>query len=100
MRTVGDKDALASRGKALRLKVSELLEKAGNVENSSGADEVNAFRRDEAGGQNVEVVGYVLVNDSVTGVYSSRNNKSVGLGWTLNTPGLFLVQRVLKIKPA
>jgi hypothetical protein len=76
--------------------VTELLEEAGDVENSAGADEVNTFGRNEAGGQNVEVVGYVLVNDSVTGVYSLKNKKSVGSGWTFNDLGLFLVQRAIE----
>lgn len=40
------------------------------MDDGAGADQVDAFRRDEAGGEDVEIVGYGVVDDSVAGVYN------------------------------
>lgn len=70
--TVRDENALASGSQTLSLKLSQLLEEAGDVDDSAGADQVNAVGGDKAGGQDVEVVGNIVVDDRVAGVYSNR----------------------------
>ena len=54
--TVADQDARAGVLDALGLDVSQLLEEGGQVEDDAGADEVDAAERDEARGQQVEVI--------------------------------------------
>ena len=66
---IGDEDALGGALKALLLQGSQLLEEARDVDDGTGADEVHARGRDEAGGEDVEVVGFVAVDDGVTGIY-------------------------------
>lgn len=39
------------------------------MDDRAGADEVDAFRRDEAGWEDVEVICYGIVDDGVAGIY-------------------------------
>lgn len=68
VRTVRDKDALGSALQALGLDGGQLLEEAGDVEDGAGTDEVDAFGGNQTGGQDVEVVGDVLVDNGVAGI--------------------------------
>ena len=68
VRTVRDEDALTGGRQTLGFELGQFLEKARDVEDSAGADEVETGGRNQTGGENVEVVRYVLVNDSVSGV--------------------------------
>jgi hypothetical protein len=68
VRAVRDEDALGGALQTLSLNSSELLEEAGDVEDGAGTDQVDTFRRDQSGGQDVEVVGDVLVDDGVAGI--------------------------------
>lgn len=65
---VRDEDALAGAGQTLLLQGGQFLEEAGNVHDGAGADQINALGGDKAGREDMEVVGDVFVDDSVTGV--------------------------------
>lgn len=69
VRAVRDEDAFASGRQALLLQRSQFLEEAGDVHDGAGADQVDAFRRYEARGQDVEIVGHGFMDDSVAGVF-------------------------------
>lgn len=68
VRAVGDENALAGSAETLGLELGQLLEKTGHVEDGTGANQVDTRRRDETRGQDVEIVGDVLVDDGVTGI--------------------------------
>lgn len=67
---VADKHPLPDVLQPLAVERGELLEEAGQVDDRPGADQVDARRRDEAGGQDMEVVGDIVVHDCVSGVCS------------------------------
>lgn len=67
--TIRDEDALVNVDKTLVGKGAQFFEEAGDVDDGAGADEIDAFRRDEAGGEDVEVVGHGVMNDGVAGIY-------------------------------
>lgn len=69
---VGDEDALAGGGQTLLLQGGQFLEEAGDMHDGAGADQVDALGGDEAGGEDVEVVGDVFVDDGVAGVCSGK----------------------------
>lgn len=72
VRAVRDENALAGCAETLGLELGQFLEETRDVDNGTGADQVDTFRRDEAGGQDVEVVGDVVVDDCVAGVWIER----------------------------
>lgn len=74
--TVRDEDAAVDVGETLVCEGAEFLEEAGNVDDGAGADQVDAFRRDEAGGEDVEVVCHGVVDDGVAGVCHELEIKS------------------------
>lgn len=80
--TVRDEDALGSALQALGLDSGQLLEEAGDVEDGTGTDEVDAFGRDQTGGQNVEVVSDVLVDNGVAGICTQLKKTS----WSVRVP--------------
>lgn len=65
---VGDENTLVGGGQALFLEGGQFLEEAGDVHDGSGADEVDTFGGDEARREDMEVVGYVVVDDGVAGI--------------------------------
>lgn len=67
---VGDENALVSGGQALFLEGGQFFEEAGDVHDGASTDEIDAFGGDEARGEDVKVVGYVVVDDGVAGVCS------------------------------
>lgn len=70
MGAVADEDALA-RVEAVLLKSVELLEERGDVDDASGANEIDALGVDQAGGQDVEVVGDTIGNDGVASIVAA-----------------------------
>jgi hypothetical protein len=65
---VRDEDALGGALQALGFDSGQFFEEAGDVKDGTGADQVDTFGRDEAGGKDMEVVGDVLVNNGVAGI--------------------------------
>lgn len=47
------------------------------MDDGTGANQVDTFGRDEAGRQDVEVVGDIVVDDCVAGIWIERGNRSV-----------------------
>lgn len=80
VRTVRDEDALASSRQTLLLQRSQFLEEAGDVHDGTGTDQVDAFRRDEARGQDVEVVGHIVVHNRVASVFFKTPSRQPHLG--------------------
>lgn len=72
VRAVGDEDALAGGAETLGLELGQFLEETRDVDDGAGTDQVDTFGRDQAGGQDVEVVGDVVVDDCVAGVWIER----------------------------
>ena len=66
--SIRDENALVDVDKTLAGECAEFFEEAGDVDDGAGADEVNALRRDETGGENVEVIGHGVVDDGVAGI--------------------------------
>lgn len=69
---VRDEDALASGGQTLLLQGGQFLEEAGDMHDGTGADQVDALGGHEAGGEDVEVIGDVVVDDGVAGVCEGK----------------------------
>jgi hypothetical protein len=78
MRAVGDENALAGILQPLLFQRGQLLEEAGDVHDSSSTDEVNAGRRDQSRGKNMEVVSDVVMDDGVARIWR-RKEKELGL---------------------
>lgn len=77
---VADENALLGV-EAMLLESLELLEERGDVDDTAGADEVDALRVDETGGQDVEVVGDTVGDDGVTSVVTALGAAAdLGLG--------------------
>lgn len=54
------------------------------MEDGTGTDEIETFRGDETRGQDVEIVGDIIVDDSVAGIYIQLKKTSwsvTGLGY-------------------
>lgn len=66
--TIGDEDAAVDVDEAFICDGAQFLEEAGDVHYGAGANEVDAFRRDETGWEDVEVVGHGIMDDGMTGV--------------------------------
>lgn len=62
---------LARIGDSLLLDIKELLEEGRHVEDHARADQVDAALCDEAGGEEVEVVGDAIGLDGMTGVVTT-----------------------------
>lgn len=77
MSPVRYEDALASSRQTLLLQRSQFLEEAGNVHDGTGANQIDAFRGDEARRQDVEVVGHVVVHDRVSGIFLTPTTSAV-----------------------
>lgn len=75
VRAVGDEDALGGALEALGLNSGKFLEETGDVEDGTGTDQVDTFRRDQTGGQDVEVVGNIIVDDGVAGICSIEKER-------------------------
>ena len=65
MGAVRDEDTLSGGSQTLFFQGSQFLEEAGDVHDGSGADKVDTFGGDKAGGKDVEVVSHVLVDNCV-----------------------------------
>lgn len=68
MRAVRNENPLARVLETFRFEGGELLEETGDVDDGSGADEVNAGRGNQSGGEDMEVVGGGVVDDCVAGI--------------------------------
>lgn len=66
---VGNENTASDILQSLLFKRRQFLEEAGNVDHGAGADEVDAFRRYEAGRKNVEVICHGIVNNCMAGIY-------------------------------
>jgi hypothetical protein len=73
MGAVGDEYALASTLETLLLKGSQFLEETRDMHDSSGTDEVDAFWRDQTGGEDVEVVGLVTMNNGMARIWTEES---------------------------
>jgi hypothetical protein len=73
MRAVGDENALAGILQPLLFQRGQLLEEAGDVHDSSSTDEVNAGRRDQSRGKNMEVVSDVVMDDGVARIVAASS---------------------------
>ena len=72
MRSIGDEDPLSTARQALCFELIELFEEGGDVDDAAGADKVDfAGRVDQAGGQDMEVVGHVADDDGMAGVIAA-----------------------------
>lgn len=69
--TVADKDAVTHTRQTLGLELLQLGEEGRHVEDDARADQVHAFRVDEARGQEVEVVRDALGDDRVSGIMTA-----------------------------
>lgn len=76
VRAVGDEDALAGGSQTLFLQCGQLLEEARDVDDGASADEVDAGRGDETRGEDVEVVGHVVVDDGVAGIFDMKKREN------------------------
>lgn len=69
------------------LQIFQLLEKAGDVNDTASADEIEAFGIDQAGGKDVEVVDLTVGDDGAT-THVSQPVPS-GMGRIAHCPALF-----------
>lgn len=69
MRAVGDEYAFAGILQPLLFQRGQLLEEAGDVHDSSSANEVDTGRRHQSRGKNVEVISDVLMDDGVARIW-------------------------------
>ena len=68
VRAVRDEDPLTRVRQALGFQRRQFFEETRDVDDCARTDEVDAARRDQARGQDVEVVGDGVVDDGVAGV--------------------------------
>lgn len=74
--TVRDEDALSGGGQTLFFQGGQFLEEAGDVHNGSGADKVDTFGGDKARGEDVEVVGHIVVDNRVASVCRGKEKST------------------------
>lgn len=68
MRAVGDEAALAGALKTLLLVGGQFLEETGDVDDRASTDQVDTGGRDQARGQNVEVISIRAMDDRMAGI--------------------------------
>lgn len=79
MRSVTDQDPVSNALKSFLFQIVQLLEEAGNVYDTASTDEVDfAARVDEAGGEDVEVIGDIAHDNGMSSIIATSGTTAEG----------------------
>ena len=73
---IRDEDTLSGGSQTLFFQGGQFLEEAGDVHDGSGADKVDTSGRDKARGEDVEVVGHIVVDNRVASVCRGKEKST------------------------